>query len=323
VSLPRVVAITGLHTFAGSGIARRLLAWDPPPTLVGIDLTPPDPLAKQLRFHPLDLTEPSADSRLTEILEKERCEALLHAAFAPEARPDIEAQHDLEVLGSLSVMRAVGAARVPKLVVTSTAEVYGAHPDNPGYLTESHPLRPDRRAHRVRDRAEVESLLRAFASRHRQTAVTSLRPCWLVGPSIDALHVRHLSAPRVRLPLGYDPLVQLLHEDDWLDALELSLGSDASGVFNLAGDGVLMLSTLVLRSGARIRRVPRSLLSGLGQLPSLARTGDPPGAFYDYLRFSWLVDTRRARIDLGFRPTYSTREAWMSVFVGKRMRDYR
>ncbi len=314
MSAPRVIAVTGLRGPSISRLVEDVLRWDPVPTVVGIDREAPTAgLDARVELCELDLTDPRADAKLAEILDKNECELLLHAAFSSDPWPDAEAQHELEVLGSVHVMSAVAASRTRRLVVTGSAEAYGARPDSPGYLTEEHPLRPARSDRRGRDRAEVESLLRAFATRHTDRELVVLRPCWIVGPHIDSLPVRYLGAPSVALPLGYDPLMQFLHEDDWVAALERVLLGSASGVFNLAGEGVLPVSTLVRLGGSRVRRWPRWLLE---------RRAGVPGAFLDQLTHPWLIETRRARVGLGFRPVYSTREAWLSVGVARQLESY-
>ncbi|HTO52679.1 MAG TPA: NAD-dependent epimerase/dehydratase family protein [Myxococcota bacterium] len=319
----RGLAITGLGTFTGMRIAERLLDGDVPPRIVALDLRLPRRLEGRVRFHRVDLTEPTADSWVAEILEKEGCDAVLHAAFFTDPHPDLELSHELEVLGSLHVMNAAAAAGVRKLVVTSSAQVYGPHPDNPGFLSEEHPLRPHPQAHALRDRAELEGLLRIFAQRHHDIVVTTLRPSWIMGPSFDSAVTRRFESGRVVTLLGYDPLIQFLQEEDWLDAVELVLERDAPGPWNLAGDGVLPLSTLLRLAGKRSLPLPHPWLYRAAQLDSLARSGDSPAAFYDHLRFGWLVDTRRARELLGFDPIYTTQEAWMSFVVARKLRGYR
>ncbi|MCE2392403.1 MAG: NAD-dependent epimerase/dehydratase family protein [Proteobacteria bacterium] len=318
----RCIAITGLETFEGRGLAERLLEDPSSPRIVALDVRLPSELEGRVGYHPLDLSEAEAGPRLAEVLEKEGCETVVHAAFLPRPTPDRERAHELEVAGSLRVMGAVASAGVSKLVVISTAQVYGARADNPAYLSEEHPLRPPESARALRDRAQVESLLRMFSERHPQIATLSLRPCWVVGPGYESAALCHLSAPRVRLPLGFDPLVQFLHEDDWLDALVLALRRNVRGAFNLAGRGTLPLSTLLRLAGRRVRKLPHPLLSPATSLRWRGRTGEPAAAFYAYLRHGWLVDTARARAELGFRPLYSTREAWLSRFVGQRLRKY-
>jgi UDP-glucose 4-epimerase len=321
--LPRNIAITGLGTFVGGRVAERLLDADDPPRVVALDVDLPRRLEGRLPLHRVDLTEPTADSLVAEILAKERCEAVLHAAFFTEPHPDHDYSHELEMIGSLHVMNATAAVGVPKLVVSSSAQVYGAHPDNPNFLDETRPLRPPALAHQIRDRAEVESLLELFAERHPRQCVTSLRPCWVLGPTIESAASRFFEASRVFTPLGYDPLVQILHEEDLLRAVELALENDAPGPINLAGEGVLPLSTLLSLAGKSRWPLPAAVLYRLTSLDWLRRTGDPPEAFYEYLRYLWTVDTRRAKEQLGFEPEHTTKEAWMSFVVSRRLRRYR
>jgi len=320
---PRRIAITGLDTFAGLRTAERLLDRSQPPELVGIDLRLPRRLEGRIRFHRVDLTEPTADSQLAELLDKERCEALLHAAFFERPHADHAYAHELEVIGSLHVMNAAAASGVSRLVVPSTAEVYGPSATNPGYLDEAHPLNAQRDSHVARDRAEMEQLLSLFADRHPGLAVTVLRPCWIVGPTFDSRVLRHFAPARVTTLLGFDPLLQWLHECDLLRAIEIGLERDARGAFNLAGDEALPLSVLLRLAGKRSRPVPHPVLYRLGYVGAVWSDGDPPAGFYEYLRHSWLVDTRRAREELGFSPQYTTKEAWLSFVVSQRMRRYR
>jgi UDP-glucose 4-epimerase len=320
---PRTVAITGLGSFVGRSVAARLLDAPTPPDVIGIDLAVPRRLEGRVRFHRVDLTEPTADSVVAEILEKERCEAVLHAAFFTDPHPGREYAHELEVIGSLHVINASAAAGVGRLVLMSDARVYGARPDNPNFLTEDHPLRGHPKAHAVRDRVELEGLLDLFARRHPAMAVASLRPCWVFGPTHSSGVTRHFEGRRVRVPMGYDPLLQCLHEDDLLRAVETALAGQARGAFNLAGSEPLPVSTLLRVAGKRARAIPHPLLFRLEYLESMSRTGDPPEAFYDYLRYLWVVDTTQARESLDFEPHYTTKEAWMSFVVSRRLRRYR
>jgi UDP-glucose 4-epimerase len=304
-------------------MAERLLDEQPAPEIVALDLRLPRRFEGRVRFHRVDLTDPTADSAVAEILDKERCEVVLHSAFFTDPHADLEYAHELELIGSLHVLDAAAASGVRKIVVISTAQVYGPWPDNPNFLTEEHELRAHPEAHAVRDRAELEGLLRIFAARHPQLCVTSLRPCWVMGPTFQDRVTDHFAGAAVTTLLGFDPLMQFLYEADLLHAVELALRSDAPGAFNLAGGGVLPLSTLLRLAGKRAVPLPHPLLYRLRFLGSVGRTGDAPAGFYDYLRFLWVVDTARAREQLGFEPVYSTKEAWMSFVVSRRLRRYR
>jgi UDP-glucose 4-epimerase len=322
MSAPGVIAVTGLHGFIGQQLVPRLLSRQASLRVIGIDLRRPMRFDERARFHRIDLTEPTADGRLAEVLQAERVEALVHAAFRADPTADLEADHELETIGSLHVMHACAAAKVKRLVVASSTELYGPRPDNPNFLTESHPLRGHPRAHAVKDRIEMERLLSEWAASHPDIEVTVLRPCWMFGPGFWNRVVRYFSLPVVPVPLGYDPLFQLVHEDDVVRAFERAVLQPRPGVFNLTGAGVAPLSTLLRLAGKRVLKIPGPILHRLAYYPSQGQTGDPPDAFYDYLRYLWVADGARG-FDAFGEPVYTTVEAWISFVSSRRMRRYR
>jgi len=322
VSTPGVIAVTGLKSFIGQHLVERLLERTPRLRVVGLDRRRPFRLDARVRFHRIDLTDPTADSRVAEVLRRERVEAVVHTAFRREPTPDLETDHEIETIGSLHVMHACAAAKVKRLVVASSTMVYGARPDNPNFLSEAHALRGHPDAHCVQNRAEMESLLAGWMARYPDTEVTVLRPCWMQGPRYWDHVVRYFSLPVVPMVLGYDPLMQFVHEEDCLHAFEQAVLASHPGVFNVVGRGVLPLSTVLRLAGKRILSLPAPLLYRMAYYPSQSQTGDPPAGFYDYLRYLWVADGRRGWDAFG-APAYSSKEAWISFVSSRRMRRYR
>lgn len=319
---PRSIAITGLRTFLGHRLAERLHAHDGKLQLVGIDLRRPYRLEGRVRFHRVDLTDPTADGRLAEVFERERVDTVVHAAFRSLPTPDLEEDHELETIGSLHVLHACAARKVRRIVLASSTMLYGPRPDNPNFLTEAHPLRGHPGAHNVQNRVETEALVEEWRRRHPDTEVSVLRPCWIVGPSYWDAVTRYLARPVVPTLLGYDPLFQFVHEEDVLNAFLCAVLEGRPGVYNVVGRGVLPLSTLLHSAGKTVLRIPAPLLYRLRYWPSQAQTGDPPEGFYDYLRFLWVADGERGYDAFG-EPIYSTQEAWLSFVASRRMRRYR
>ena len=142
--------------------------------------------------------------------------SLVHAAFREDPDPNLEMDHELETIGTLHVMHACAAAKVRRLVVVSSTMLYGPWPDNPNFLTEAHPAaRASGRPQRGKPAIEAESLLASWARGHPDTEVTVLRNCWILGPSYeDHVVTRYLARPVVPTLMGYDPLLQFVHEDD-------------------------------------------------------------------------------------------------------------
>jgi UDP-glucose 4-epimerase len=321
-SAPATIAITGLRTFVGQRLAERLSAHGRGVRVLGIDLHRPWRLERRIPFERVDLTDPAANTKLAEIFERERVEAVLHTAFRRDPTPDVEADHELETIGTLQVLHACAAVKVTRLVVASSTMLYGPRPDNPAFLTESHPLRGHPDAHCVRNRMEMESLVAEWSRKRPDADVCVLRYAWIMGPTHWDRVVRHLAGSFVTTVLGYDPRIQFVHEEDCLDAFEQAVLDRHSGVYNVVAPGALPLSTLLRVVGKQSLPVPAPLLYRVGDLAARAQSGDPAAAFYDYLRYGWVADGERGWSAFG-EPIYDTREAWIAFVSSRRMRRYR
>jgi len=134
--------------------------------------------------------------------------------------------------------------------------------------------------------------------------------------------VRYFALPIVPKPMGYDPLLQFVHENDVLDVFASVARVPRSGCYNLVARGVLPLSMLLRLAGKHVLPLPSALLDRIAYYPSQGQTGDPPAAFYDYLRYLWVADGQRGWDAFG-EPVYTTREAWISFVSSRRVRRYR
>jgi hypothetical protein len=170
---PLSVAITGLDTYWGLELAERLLASERGLRIVGLDLRRPPRLADRIDFHRVDLTDPGADGRITEILVGAGVEAIVHLAFRSNSRPASRGAPVLETVGGRHVMNACAAAKVRRLVVLSSTMLYGPRADNPNFLSESHALRGHPDATCVTNRVELEAMLaRSATNQERELEMT-------------------------------------------------------------------------------------------------------------------------------------------------------
>ena len=147
-----------------------------------------------------------------------------------------------------------------------------------------------------------------------------LRFANFIGPRTDSPLVRYLGLPLVPTILGYDPRVQLLHEDDALEVIRLAAladGFERSGTFNVGGGGVLLLSQMIRRAGRVPVPVPAPAVQFTGR--AIRRTGlvDFSPEQLRLLEFGRVVDTTRLRKDFGYVPRYTTVEAF-DDFVAER-----
>jgi len=321
----RCIALTGANTFLGRNLIGLLEEDDGVGRVVLLDVKSPGGLGPKTVFYEVDLTQPAVESRIAEILHADRVDTLVHLAFAATPTQATAWAHELESVGTMHVLAACRKHRLRKLVVRSTVLVYGPHPSNPNFLTEDHPLRGLHGSHFVDEKLDVEQQVRTFAVAQGDCCVTVLRTAPILGPTMDNDNyvVRWLSRRLVPTVLGHDPLVQLLHEVDAIAALKLAVERDAPGAFNIAGDGVLPISTIVKLAGRIAFPIPYPVFRRLAALLWVAQLSEAPPAFVATLRYLCVVDGARARAELGFRPLYSTRDAVLDFEGALRLREAR
>jgi UDP-glucose 4-epimerase len=194
--------------------------------------------------------------------------------------------------------------------------VYGAHPANPNFLTEEHELRGEASKSRfVRDKVEVEKQVRRFRRENPDTIVTTLRTAATLGPSIRNFATRFFARPVAPVLMGYDPLMQLVHERDVADAFARAVDTDHPGEFNVVGDGVLPYSTILAMMGKVPIPMPHFLAYPLSKALWATQVFDSPPNFLDFLRFLCIADGAKARRVMGLSPRYDIK-ATINDFIG-------
>ena len=303
------VALTGARTFFGERLIAALEADPRCEHVVALDIRPPESGGLKTRFVRLDLTNPNADEQGARILRDEGVDTLCHLAFLAHPSHSSSWAHELEAIGTLYVMNAAAEARVRKVVLRSTTMVYGANPMNPAFLEEGARLRGEPRSRWVRDKVGAEMELHKLARDCPKIICTSLRFCITLGPTIRSWWTRVLSRQLVARLMGYDPMVQFLHEDDAVGALVKAVAEDHPGVYNIVGDGTLYFTDALKLGGRLPIAVPHLLGYPIGDALFNLQLADAPGTFLNFLRYSWVAEGARMRDVMGFTPRYSSRQA--------------
>lgn len=315
------MALTGVSGFIGSNLVQRLNADETVAKIVTIDVQTPPVASVKVRHHKVDLTEPLADATVAEILEEEKADTFVHLAFFSSPMRNTSHAHEMESVGTMYVLHACSAVpRIERLIVGSTTMAYGAHPKNPNYLSEEHPLRANPSYRFVQDKVDVEKQVERFARKNPAKCVTILRPCTILGPTRRYFITRYFGRLFIMTLLGYDPLMQFVHEDDAIDVFRRVVDKPSPGIFNIVGKGVLPISTVVRLLG-RIN-VPVSHLVAYSFVNSLWISGmaEAPAPHLDYLRYLWVADGAKAEEKLGFVPKYSTRDTILAFAGVERLR---
>jgi UDP-glucose 4-epimerase len=319
VSDKKVVLVTGVAGYWGSRVAARLAAQERY-HVIGLGAEPPAQEIKGLDFVLADVRNPL----LVELLKAEKVNTVCHLAFVPSIRRS-ETAFDANVMGTTKLLGACTEAGVRKVVLKSSTAVYGARPTNSAFLTEEHALRGSRRYGYVRDMVEIETFCNGFCRRVPDIMLTVLRFSSIVGPTADTPMTRFLKSAKTPAMLGFDPMVQIIHEDDVLAALVHAVDQDVPGVFNVAARDPLPLSKI----RGLVGKLPFSVfhmcanwgitLLGAARLSAERYLPIEP----DYLRYPWVGDLSRMHTELGFSPRYSAVDALREFAAQLRLGRYR
>jgi UDP-glucose 4-epimerase len=298
---PKVVLVTGVADQLGGQLAAQL-ADDPGiERVLGVDTVRPAlPRGTRAEFVRVDIRDP----RIAKVIGSARVDTVVHAA----PRPGADAK-ELNVIGTMQLLSACQRSRtVRKLVVKSTAEVYGGGAAAPAVFTEQD-------ARGKGDAAEIEGYALGFARRRPDVVLTIVRLAEVIGPHVDNALTRYFSLPFVPTVLGFDARVQFVHIADALAVLERAITHDLPGVFNVGGDGVLMLSQAIRRAGRVPLPVPRAAIGPATRIAG-GRVELSPG-LSRLLSYGRVIDTTRLKTTFGFTPKWTTTAAFDDYVRGR------
>jgi UDP-glucose 4-epimerase len=251
--------------------------------------------------------------RFEDVIRTEMPTAVVHMGFIRHFRGDPRTRHDVNVRGTKQLLDHCVNHGVQTLIVVSSGYVYGAFPENPFYMDEDSPLSASRSYPEIRDIVEVDTLASAFLWRYPHIRTCVLRPVNVLGYYVHSMIGQYLREPRVPTVMGFDPMMQFIHEEDVSEAIALTLEHRLQGVFNVTGPGAVPLHTAIRETGGKSISVPEPLLRA--SFKRLFRWGlipYPPGAL-DYLKYPITLTGERFIEATNFRPLFSLDETLQSV----------
>ena len=204
-----------------------------------------------------------------------------------------------------------------RVVMKSTTAVYGSDPTDPSIFPEdvgpsSHP-----KTGYAKDAWEVENYARSFGRRRSDVELTILRFANFIGPQIDTPLTRYFSLPAVPTAFGFDPRIQLLHEDDAIEVLYRATREPHPGTFNVSGEGVVYLSQALRLAG----KVAVPILTPFMNLVASAvrQTGvvDFSPEQIHFLQWGRVGDVNRLKTKFGYTPRHTTQQA-LEDFIQRR-----
>jgi len=303
---PEAIVITGICGRMGRLVARRLHREHP---VIGIDRRKLDGKPEDIVHYQMDLRR----RKTRDIFRAGGVRAVVHLGIMHDPRESDRTHHEWNVVGFQKLLDYMSLYRVPKLVVLSSATLYGPRPDNAQFLSEESPLLGAQDFSQIRDLVEVDILAQSFFWKDPEIETVILRPCHILGRVRNAPS-NYCRMDRPPMVMGFDPMMQVIHERDVVDAIELALRKGVRGIFNLRGPGELPLSRMLRVVGRKPRSVPGPMMRLLMSSAWSSRAGGFPAPEIDHLRYICMVDDSRARRELGFRPRYDLEQTLRAVF---------
>ena len=319
------VVITGASGNTGTSLLQALAEEDRVDSILGLARRRPQLRAPKVEWKQADVR--SADLRPL----FEGADTVVHLAWLIQPSRDEQVMEAVNVAGTDRVLAAVDEAGVPRLVYASSVGAYSPGPKDRA-VDESHPTDGIESSFYARHKAQVERLLDSFERQNPDVAVVRLRPA-LIFKRDAASGIRRLFAgPLLPSPLlrrTLIPLVpavtrlrfQVVHSLDAGEAYRQAIVRDVRGAFNIAADPVLDPERLGRLLGALPLRVPPRVLRLATEVSWRLRLQPTPPGWLDMALAVPIMDSGRARRELGWEPRFSSEQALLDLLQGLRERD--
>ncbi|MHB1313372.1 MAG: SDR family oxidoreductase [Gemmatimonadaceae bacterium] len=305
------VLITGSTGYVGSLLLAELAAQVRAGTLgavVGADVRAPALVPDGAVFVQHDVRDAGLDATLAR--HGITCVVHLASIVTPGKGSTRAFEYSVDVAGTERVLAACSAAGVRRLVVTSSGAAYGYHADNDAWLTEDSPVRGNQEIAYSWHKRLVEEMLARHRASHPALEQVIFRVGTILGASVNN-QITALFEKRRLLAVSdsTSPFV-FIHDADLVAILARAVDSPVTGIFNVAGDGVMTIDEIAAALGKPVRRIPAWLLhAALSVLHPLGLTRYS-AAQVGFIRYRPVLDNARLKSVFGYTPRLTSREVF-------------
>jgi len=300
------VLITGIAGGQGRLLARRLLDSH---EVVGADVQAWKGAPQGVRSVQVDLRK----RKFEDVVRTERPGAIVHMGYVRHFRGSEEKRHDVNVRGTKQLLDHCVKYGVEKLVVMSSGYVYGAFPENPYFLEEDAPLSASRSYPEIRDLVEVDTLSSTFMWKYPEVRTSVLRPVNVLGRTVHSMARTYLSQSRVPTVMGFNPMMQFIHEADLSEAIVLALEHGLRGVYNIVGPGEVPVHTAIRETGGKVLPIPEPLARGFFDWSFRWGFASYPPGMLDFLKYPASLSGDHFREATNFKCLYGLPEIFESI----------
>ncbi len=306
-----VVLVTGVSRFLGGKYARALSEDPDVARVIGVDVVAPPHSIGRAEFVRADIRNPM----IGKIIVQAQVDTVVHlnVIATPVSAGGRASQKEINVIGTMQLLAACQKApSLDRLIVKSSAAVYGSSPRDPAMFTEEMGPKSLAPTGFAKDSVEVEGYVRGFSRRRPEVAISMLRFANIIGPGIRTSLTDYFSLPVVPVPFGFDARLQFVHEIDATTALMVATTApEAVGIVNIAGDGVITVAQAAALVGRPIVPVPLPAAGIVGTVVRRAGLADFSTDQMQFLAHGRGLDTTRMREVLHFHPAFTTKQAYL------------
>jgi UDP-glucose 4-epimerase len=315
------VLITGIAGYLAGRLARRLEEDPEVDEIVGVDLMEPRIDLERTEFVRADIRNPL----IVKVLQTTAVDTVVHLNIlsAPAGAGGRSQMKEINVIGTMQLFAACQRAeKLRKVVMKSSTAVYGAGARNPAMFTEEMSARSELRGGYSKDAADVEQYARTLARRRPDVALTTLRFANFMGPQIHSALTRYFSLPVVPTPLGFDPRLEFVHEDDADEVLYRMTRGNVPGIFNVSADGAVYLSQALRLIGRPALPILVPLARPLSSVVRRLGLVDFPEDQLSLLLHGRVTDSARLKRELDWSPRFTSRESLLDFGRSRRVQRF-
>lgn len=294
------VLITGAAGYVGRQLGDLL---SQKMAVVGVDI-----VHREANFpiFKLDICDPE----LGELMRAERITHVVHLASVVSPGRDRAREYRIDVEGTRNVLEACVAAGVEHLTLTSSGAAYGYHADNPAWLRETDPLRGNPEFAYSDHKRLVEEMLAEYRAQQPQLKQLIFRPCSIIGATTNSKISALFAGRSILDPGGHNSPFVFIWDQDVIGAIEYGVTRDASGIYNLAGDGALTPQEIARLLNKPLRRPPVGLLKTLLGISYNLHLGNVQPTQVMFLQYRPVLLNTALKNTLGYIPRKTSAEAF-------------
>jgi UDP-glucose 4-epimerase len=292
----QAIVVTGICGRLGRRLARLLHREQ---RVIGLDRRSFPDRPSDIEHHEIDIRS----KRVRDVFRQGNVGALVHLGVLHDPRESAEEHHSWNVVAFQRLLEYAEQYGVAKVVLLSSANVYGPRADNPQFLNEDAPLLGAGAFSDIRDLVGLDMCAQSYLWRYPNVEAVILRPSHILG-TVQNAPSNYLRLKVVPTLLGFDPMMQVVHQDDVVRALCLALRPGVRGIFNIGGPPPVSLSRALALLDRSTVGVPHGVARAAMDRLFRWRVTSFPAPELDFIRYVCMVDDARARETFGYRPTF-------------------